>query len=326
MFRMRTIDSRGITVMTVLLGVSGAAAPLEAASPKTHSASAPAALDGKDLTRNPGNAIFERTGVFVNDATAFPADRYAPRLKLGKVAWIALQIDNGGKQRSDNVAAIESGWANRWRSAGFKVGFWGCPRGVKEHDKKSAVDEATPVVKADAALAVSLAARFHADLYLADCEDHYQGYRPSDPTPMLNRVYVEAFKAAAAKAGIAAIPRALSSMGRVALDMEPWIREGWDAMPQAYWNSYAVYQPSRCIDFYLETGWPIGRIHPTIATYTGEGENRTVSLQDYAQDLMARPTVGFSYYLPESYLRMDFAPYRQLANMARRPSPGLSRP
>ena len=37
--------------------------------------------------------------------------------------------------------------------------------------------------------------------------------------PALNRVYVEAFDAAADPK----LPRALSSMGRVALDMKPWI-------------------------------------------------------------------------------------------------------
>jgi hypothetical protein len=31
-------------------------------------------------------------------------------------------------------------------------------------------------------------------------------------------------------------------------------------MPQAYRNSYAVYQPSLCADFYTQAGWPIGRI------------------------------------------------------------------
>jgi hypothetical protein len=280
-----------------------------------HPKSGAARVGKKDTTRNPGNVIFNQTGVFVNDATAFPANRYEAKLKLGKVAWIALQIDNGGRVRDDNASAIEKGWADSWRAAGFKVGFWGCPRGVGQHGKQSAVDEATSLVEADAALAVKLAAKYHADLYLADCEDPFQGYNPADPAPALSRVYVAAFKRAAAAAGISKIPRALSSMGRIALDMEPWINEGWDAMPQAYWNSYAHYQPSRCVDFYMQAGWPIDRIHPTIATFTGEGENRTVSLQDYAGDLKARATTGFSYYLPESYLGLNDGAYKQLAEM-----------
>jgi hypothetical protein len=63
-------------------------------------------------------------------------------------------------------------------------------------------------------------------------------------------------------------------------------------------------------------GWPIGRIHPTIGTFTGEGEKRTVSLEDYAKDLATRPTTGFSFFLPESYLKSDSA-YRQLGKMGK---------
>jgi hypothetical protein len=269
-----------------------------------------------DPSRNPGNVIFNRTGVFVNSAASFPAKEYASRLKLAGVAWIALQIDNGGEVRADNASDITSGWADRWRAAGFKVGFWGCPRGVGEHGSQAAVDQAVPKVQADAALGANLAAKYHGDFYIADCEDSFQSYNPKDPTPALNRVYVEAFQRAAITGGIGKIPRALSSEGRVALDMEPWIQGGWDAMPQAYWNSYAVYQPSACIDFYVKSaGWPINRVHPTIATFRGEGENRAVTLQDYAADLNTRETTGFSFYLPESYLKADEIAYKQLAVM-----------
>ncbi len=280
-----------------------------------HADAAAHAAPKQDTTRNPANAIFDKTGMFVNDASAFPASAYASKMKMAHVAWIAIQIDNGGKIRTDNASAIEHGWAAQWRREGFAVGFWGCPRGITRHGKKEALEESIPRVRADAELAVRLAAKYHADLYLADCEDSFQGYNAEDPAPALNRVYVEAFHKAAAAAGIFAMARALSSEGRIALDMKPWIEDGWDAMPQAYWNSYAVYQPSKCVDFYLQTGWPIGRIHPTIGTFRGEGENREVTLADYANDLKTRNTVGFSYYLPESYLRMNDAAYREIAEM-----------
>jgi hypothetical protein len=39
----------------------------------------------KDLSRNPGNILFDTTGVLVNDATALPADRYAPLFKKAKI-------------------------------------------------------------------------------------------------------------------------------------------------------------------------------------------------------------------------------------------------
>lgn len=286
----------------------------------------------KDTTRNPANVLFDQTGVFVNFAQAFPAARFAPLLKKGHVKWIALQIDNGGEVRKDNVAVIEGrrsqpdqdrrdvspAWAESWRREGFKVGFWGCPRGVNQHDSQAAVDDAILVVQKDAALAVRLTAEYHGEFYIADCEAPFQSWSPKDPAPGLNRVYVDAFKRAAEAAGIGNIPRALSSMGRVALDMKPWIEGGWDALPQAYWNSYAVYQPSLCVDFYVrDAGWPIGRIHPTIATFRGEGEDRVVSLEEYAVDLKKRPTKGFSFYLPESYL-LDPGLYEQLAQMSER--------
>jgi hypothetical protein len=174
-------------------------------------------------------------------------------------------------------------------------------------------------VQADATLGAKLTAKWHGEFYIADCEDGFQSYNPKDPTPALNKVYVDAFTKAAVAAGIANIPRALSSEGRIALDMQPWIQGGWDAMPQAYWNSYAVYQPSLCVDFYTKDGgWPITRVHPTIATFTGEGENRKVTLEQYAADLNTRNTTGFSFYLPESYLKSDEAAYRQLAIMSSR--------
>ena len=268
-----------------------------------------------DPARNPANKIFDRTGMFVNDPNAFPSDVYKGRMATGHVAWIAIQIDNGGKVREDVVDAIKKGWMSRWKAAGFTVGFWGCPRGVGEHSE-AGVKKATPEVQADAALAVRLCKTYHAAFYLADLEDSFQSYKPSDPTPALNGVYVEAFKAAAKAAGISDMPRALSSEGRIALDMKPWIDEGWDAMPQAYWCAYAVYQPSKCVDFYVGTGWPIGRIHPTIGTFTSEGEKREVSLAQYDQDLRTRPTRGFSFFEPESFLKAD-AEFRMLAKMGR---------
>ena len=65
-----------------------------------------------------------------------------------------------------------------------------------------------------------------------------------------------------------------------------------------------------------DAGWPIERVHPTIATYTGEGEKRSVTLKDYAADMKTRATTGFSYYLPESYLLFNESAYEQLAAMA----------
>ena len=79
-----------------------------------------------------------------------------------------------------------------------------------EHSQ-GGVDKAAANVKADAALAVGLCKKYHADLCLADAEDSFQSYNPGDPTPALNRIYVEAFEEVATAAGIDEMPRALSS-------------------------------------------------------------------------------------------------------------------
>jgi hypothetical protein len=279
-----------------------------------------------DLTRNPANVLFDETGVLINAASALPIDRYATLFKRARIAWLSLQIDNGGKPREDNIAALGRGWVDSWKKAGFKVGFWGAPRGVAQHNSDKAFADALPLVQADAILAAHLTSRYHGDFYIADCEDSYQAYNPKDPAPALSRIYVDAFQRAANSNGIRSIPRALSSEGRVALDMQPWITNGWDVLPQAYWNSYAVYQPSKCIDFYVhEAGWPMRRIHPTIATFTSEGERRTIPLKQYAEDLRTRPIKGFSFYLPESYLGLkNPAAYDELASftLQRHDNPG----
>ena len=279
-------------------------------------------FQGTDGARNRANVLFDKTGALINAASALPADRYAPLFKRARIVWLSLQIDNGGKPREDNVEAVKGGWLDSWKKAGFKVGFWGAPRGVAQHNSEKAVEDATPLVRTDAALAVHLTVKYHGDFYIADCEDSYQAYNPKDPTPALNGVYVETFMCAANSNGIAKLPRALSSEGRIALNMQPWITNGWDALPQAYWNSYAVYQPSKCVDFYVhEAGWPVGRIHPTIATFTSEGEKRNVSLKQYAEDIRTRPIKGFSFYLPESYLGFkNVEVYDELAGVALQPA------
>jgi hypothetical protein len=307
--------SRLLLPLAIIAGFSGFALSAQDARPVVHRS--PAAKD-PDPSRNPGNVLFESPGVFVNVASALPANRYAPLFRKAKLTWLTLQIDNGGNPRADNLEALNSGWLVAWKNEGFKVGFWGAPRGVAKHNDDKALEQARPLVQADAGLAAHLTGKYGGDFYIADCEDSFQGYDPTDPAPLLSRVYVESFQRAAITNGIPNIPRALSSEGRVALDMKPWLTNGWDALPQAYWNSYAIYQPSKCVDFYVhEAGWPLKRIHPTIGTFTGEGENRKVTLREYAADLRTRPTKGFSYYLPESYLGLgNPQAYEELARMS----------
>jgi hypothetical protein len=184
------------------------------------------------------------------------------------------------------VDALNQGWAQQWKAAGFKVGFWGVSYTEPEQDARDGA---------------RLTAQYAGDFYIADCEGQFQ-FGQGDVGR--NQRFVAAFTAEARAQGIPELPRALSSMGRVALDMKPWLDGGWDAMPQAYWNSYEHYSPSASVAYYENAGWPKARIHPTIATYDGssEGGARPKSIAEYAADLKAGGTTGFSYYLPESYL------------------------
>lgn len=244
-----------------------------------------------DKTRNPGNVIFDGPGMFIANASAYsPAN--AAKLKAAGVTWVSLQINNPGPV-DGNIQALQAGWADQWRAAGFKVGFWGVSYG--------------PNAPNDARTAAQLTAQYHGDFYIADCEGPFQA---GEGDPARNKQFVDAFQDEANKQGIGKIPRALSSMGRVALDMKPWIDNGWDAMPQAYWNDYNVYQPSASAKFYEDWGWPKDRIHPTIATYTPTGDATPKQIKDYVADMKASGTKGFSYYLPESYL--DDTEYQQL--------------
>ncbi|MEW5741989.1 MAG: hypothetical protein AB1938_23945 [Myxococcota bacterium] len=238
-----------------------------------------------DATRNPGNVVFEGPGMFVATASAMDPRAWAQKLKDAGVTWVALQINNNGPVAS-NMAELEKGWAAPFKAAGIKVGFWGVSYTQPEKDAQDAAQ---------------LTARFKGDFYIADCEGDFQ-FGQGDVGR--NKRFVDSFQAEATKQGIGKIPRALSSMGRVALDMKPWLDNGWDAMPQAYWNSYEHYSPSLSVKYYTENGWPKGRVHPTIATYDGssEGNARPKSIEEYAADLKRSGTKGFSYYLPESYL------------------------
>lgn len=251
-----------------------------------------------DATRNPGNVVFDGPGMFIADANAMDPRAWAQKLKAAGVGWVSLQVNNGGPV-AGNLSALDNGWAAPFKAAGLKVGFWGVSYTEPEKDAQDAAQ---------------LTARYQGDFYIADCEGQFQ-FGQGDVGR--NQRYVAAFQAEATRQGIGKVPRALSSMGRVALDMKPWLDNGWDAMPQAYWNSYEHYSPSLSVKYYTDHGWPKGRVHPTIATYDGssEGNARPKSIAEYAADLKKAGTTGFSYYLPESYL--DDAEYQELSKALR---------
>ncbi|MDB6059081.1 MAG: hypothetical protein JWO95_2925, partial [Verrucomicrobiales bacterium] len=72
---------------------------------QSHAAPQPTNVQS-DPSRNPGNSLFDETGVLVGSADAMPIDHFGDKMKRSGVKWLALQIDNGGKKREDNIAAI----------------------------------------------------------------------------------------------------------------------------------------------------------------------------------------------------------------------------
>src|SRR5262245_42291159 len=116
MARMKGLLSIATTGSLILVGLRCIATETNPTVPLKDPATRKARVRGnEDASRIPGNRIFDLTGVLVNDASAFPADRYAGLLRKAAVKWIALQIDNGGQTRSDNVASVNQGWAKAWR-------------------------------------------------------------------------------------------------------------------------------------------------------------------------------------------------------------------
>ena len=247
-----------------------------------------------DKARQRGNGVFAGRGAFVSSAAACRPSRCGAvngeGMRAAGMNWIALQVHDGDEMGSNTVTL--PGWADEWRKLGFTVGFWGA-----SHGKGKAAE--------DGRTGARLTAKYGGQFYIADVEGPFQ---LGEGDIKENRAFVDAFQAEATARGIGGVARALSSLGRVALDMRPWVENGWDALPQAYWNDYESYQPSLCVSFYhreSEPSWPLARIHPTIGIYpksSGGDQARAISLKDYAADLKLAGTTGWSLYLPEKYL------------------------
>lgn len=242
-----------------------------------------------DKTRNPGNVVFEGPGMFIENPANYPPSVYAARLRAAGVTWVAFQSHNPAPVFEGSAQAFVDGW----RAAGFKVGHWGVSYGES--------------VVADAVHGAQLTKKYGADFYIANCEGAFQA---GQGDVARNKQFVDAFQAEATRLGIGDIPRALSSMGRVGIDHQPWIQNGWDAMPQAYWNDFSVYEPTACAKFYQDWGWPKDRVHLTIGTYSATGDGTPKTVADYVAPLKATGLKGFSFYLPENYL--DDAGYQLL--------------
>src|SRR5947207_14242802 len=105
---MKTTGSAIQVLSMMMFAMSLGAAPPDptsTADAQTHPPPGAVDVAKADATRNPGNALFDRTGVFINDAGAIPAAQYKLKLKIGNVAWLAVEIAKRDKARPQKRAS-----------------------------------------------------------------------------------------------------------------------------------------------------------------------------------------------------------------------------
>jgi hypothetical protein len=177
------------------------------------------------------------------------ADPYTWALKQHKLGydWVCVLVADGSHLvNADNAAA----WLEEARRAGLKAGVW-------------TVLRTDP--KAEAFLASELVHRYHADFYVSNPEAEYKADSGGDPGRA--RVFVDNFHAA--------VPHGVVTYGAgwgllsAVMDFTPWQQTGWQFMPEAYENDDVVYALPRVMEQAKLIGWPVDRVTPIIATYTG---------------------------------------------------------
>lgn len=198
------------------------------------------------------------------------------------------KLHHGNVLNGPAIAALEFGWLEQWRTAGFGVIGWGY------------LDASSP--PADIArLAVDLCRRFDLDGYIADAEAECEGTAGR----WRLRPFLDEFRAHAPRA-----PLAVSGMGAA---YDPWVRElDYPAvaeladifMPQAYPNEYGdVYSVPNCIAHADRAGLARELVVPTLGTYPGR-YGYDVGL--YAGDLRDAGTHGFNIFLGETAKPEDY--------------------
>jgi len=240
----------------------------------------------KLLPAPPPSTVWQKAGVLVWHAGAFPPGAFAQTLRQNGFGWVSLQAHDGLSTMSENDTNLASGWAQGYRAAGIAVGAWGVARTQPEPE---------------AAFAADLVRQHGFDFYIVDAEAEYKYTAPdgswSGEAYGRSQRFVAAFRAR-----LPNLPAAISSYGRTDLADIDWgvFRDaGFAWLPQAYWNEFEIYQPSLCARAAVGNGWPLSRVHPTLGLWGG-GQRRYVTADEYVADLHAAGTLGFSVYLGEA--------------------------
>ncbi len=232
----------------------------------------------------PGAAsVWQKAGVWCVTAANFSTDFHGGLATSDHFSWVLVQVHDGLNLVND--AELRAGWIDRLRAKGISVGAWGVQRTDPENE---------------ANLAAQLVQKWGFDFYVADAEAEYKYTSPSGaPDPVAygrSARFVKAFRAAAPK-----VTAALSTYGRADLcdiDWQAWRDGDFSYLPQTYWNEFAIYEPSLCVDAAVKQGWRRDRVFPTIGIWGG-GQRAVVPAADYVMDLKAAGQVGFSVYVGE---------------------------
>ncbi|MBM3271194.1 MAG: hypothetical protein FJZ01_26475 [Candidatus Sericytochromatia bacterium] len=241
----------------------------------------------------PGAPVWKEPGVFVWHTGAFPADHAIPKLQAAGIKWVAVQIADGMTVNTEVEEALRSGYIQKMRAAGIKVGFWGVNRLEPEPEARLAAEQ----VK-----------KWGADFYIANAEIEYK-YTAADGKPSAenfsrSRRWVAEFRKA-----LPDLPAAVSSYGRADmadLDWNAWRKADFDYLPQTYENEFDIYDVREAARGAVKAGWALDRVHPTVGLWGG-GQKRLVPAGEYMAELREAGTVGFSSYLAEQMSEADWA-------------------
>ena len=234
-------------------------------------------------------SIFDGAGVFVADEGNFPGPwTLADELQRDGFSWIALKAMDGG-----TLDDVDPMWIDAFRSRGIAVGGWGA---LGKY----------PLI--DAVLAHLQVQRYGFDFFIADAERSYEstqrgGWR-SARFVYVYRGLEPALPSALVTFGAAPAPHVLP------IDYASWRNAGFELLPEAYYNQYALYRPDLTVQHAIRAGWTADHVHPVIGVY------HQYPASNYVPLLADDGAPGFSVFLADQATAADFQALAGLAHAA----------
>jgi hypothetical protein len=248
-----------------------------------------AALAGAARADTTPHDLFDGAGIFVDDPLDFPGPwALADELQAAHFSWVALHVNSGLFP-----LPLDQMWVDVFRAHGLAVGGWGIER---RHPQVEAV------------LADLAVRTYRLDFYIANAERTYErttgGWRRSSIFVRTFRMLQPTLPAALVTYGGAPAPYVIP------IDYSAWRDDGFDLLPEAYYNQFRGYRPDLTVAHAQRAGWPLARVHPVIGVYHHYPAARYVPL---LQNLGTR---GFSVFLADQAEPSDYAALAGLAAAA----------